>query len=212
MIEIKNLEKTFKKEIALKKADFKIKKSEFVALVGPSGSGKSTLLQLIGGLDKPTKGEIKVEGEKINCYTDKELAAYRNQKIGFIFQEFHLEQHLTVLENILLPTYFGKTQPANPDKLLAEVELINKKNAKALTLSGGQKQRIAIARALINKPKIILADEPTGNLDAETGNKIIKLLKKIHKAHKTTFLIATHDEKIAKIADRIIKIKDGQCS
>ncbi len=196
MIETSNLEKNFGRESALKKATIKIKAGEFVAIVGPSGSGKSTLLQLIGGLDKPTKGSITLD----------------SKKIGFIFQEFHLEPNFTVLDNILLPTYFNSEEIYNIDKLLTEVELTNKKHHKAKTLSGGQKQRVAIARAFINNPEIILADEPTGNLDEKTGTKIIQLLKKIHKKHHTTFLIATHDEKIATVADRIIHIKDGQCS
>lgn len=196
MIETSNLEKNFGRESALKKATIKIKAGEFVAIVGPSGSGKSTLLQLIGGLDKPTKGSITLD----------------SKKIGFIFQEFHLEPNFTVLDNILLPTYFNSEEIYNIDKLLAEVELTNKKHHKAKTLSGGQKQRVAIARAFINNPEIILADEPTGNLDEKTGTKIIQLLKKIHEKHHTTFLIATHDEKIATVADRIIHIKDGKCS
>lgn len=212
MIQTSHLQKSFKKEVALKEATINIEAGEFVAIVGPSGSGKSTLLQLIGGLDKPTKGQITVDNQKISRKNDNELSTYRNQKIGFIFQEFHLEQNLTVLENILLPTYFGKHKTYNPDELLTEVELLNKKNNKVKTLSGGQKQRVAIARAFINQPKIILADEPTGNLDEKTGQKIIKLLKKIHKKHRTTFLIATHDLNIAKVADRIIRIKDGKCS
>ncbi len=196
MSETSNLEKNFARESAVKKTTIKIKAGEFVAIVGPSGSGKSTLLQLIGGLDKPTKGSITLD----------------SKKIGFIFQEFHLEPNFTVLDNILLPTYFNSEEIYNIDKLLTEVELTNKKHHKAKTLSGGQKQRVAIARAFINNPEIILADEPTGNLDEKTGTKIIQLLKKIHKKHHTTFLIATHDEKIATVADRIIHIKDGQCS
>ena len=201
---------------ALTDINLSIEEGELVALVGPSGSGKSTLLNLIGGLDYPTEGSVLIKNRNISTYNDADLSAYRNTTIGFIFQEFNLEPFLTVKRNILLPTYFSRDKKdqkeieKETDRLLEEVELSAKANSKIYELSGGQKQRTAIARAFINKPKIILADEPTGNLDLKTGATIIDLLKKAHKKHKTTLIIATHDENIAKAADRIIQIKDGK--
>ena len=181
--------------------------------MGPSGSGKSTLLNLIGGLDTPSEGSIFVEGKDISELNDKELSKYRNNTIGFVFQEFHLEPFLSVKNNVLLPTYFNhpsKHDEVYAEKLIKEVELSNKIDSKINELSGGQKQRSAIARALINKPKIILADEPTGNLDLKTGQTIIDLLKKLQKTHNITLIIATHDPLVAKAAEKIIEIRDGQ--
>jgi len=220
MIKITNISKKFisgKSEVeALKNINLEIKEGEFVAIVGPSGSGKSTLLYLLGGLDSPTSGEIIVNNKNIDLFSDKDLSKYRNKEIGFIFQEFHVEPFLSVKENVLLPTYFNHKSAEDDiyaEKLIKEVELSAKTNSNINTLSGGQKQRTAIARALINKPNIILADEPTGNLDTKTGEKIISLLKDLHKKHGVTMIIATHDDKIAKAAERIIKIEDGKlCS
>ena len=217
MIELKNISKTFisgkNRNISIQDISLKIKEGEFIALMGPSGSGKSTLLNIIGGLDTATKGELLINKKKISKYKDNELSQYRNKSIGFIFQEFHLENHLSVKNNVLLPTYFNNHSQKNEkyaDTLIKEVGLSDKRDQKIIELSGGQKQRTAIARALINEPKIILADEPTGNLDSTTSKKIIELLKKLHKKHKSTIIIATHDNEIAKIAKRIIKIKDGK--
>jgi len=208
MIQLKNIYKHYTQDKVITKLNLEIKKGEFIALTGPSGSGKSTLLNLIGGLIKPTKGKITIDEKELNKYSDKELAKYRNKTIGFIFQEFYLDSFLSVKENILLPTHFNKhkkkTIEENLKKIIAEVELTHKTNTQINTLSGGQKQRVAIARALINKPEIILADEPTGNLDAKTGQKIIQILKKLHKNHNITLIIATHDPAIANSADRII--------
>lgn len=202
--------------LALIDISLEIKEGEFVAITGPSGSGKSTLLHLIGGLDKPTKGQIIVDNKNINLLSDNDLSGYRNQNVGFVFQEFYLDPLLTVIQNISIPQLFN--HPSSSDKIHAEklsreVGLSEKIATPVSELSGGQKQRVAIARALMNSPKIILADEPTGNLDSKTGEKILELLKKLHKEHKVTLLIATHDEEIAKAADRIIKIEDGKlCS
>jgi len=220
MIKLVNISKIFtsgkSKVEALKNISLEIKEGEFVAIVGPSGSGKSTLLYLLGGLDSPTGGEIIVNNKNIDLFSDKDLSKYRNKEIGFIFQEFHVEPFLSVKENVLLPTYFNQKSQEDKiyaEKLIKEVELSSKINSDINTLSGGQKQRTAIARALINKPNIILADEPTGNLDIKTGEKIISLLKNSHKKHGVTMIIATHDEKIAEAAERIIKIEDGKlCS
>lgn len=217
MIVLKNVSKKFisgkSSTSALTNINLQIKEGEFVAIIGPSGSGKSTLLDLMGGLDTPTEGEIIIQNKDISDYKDAELSRYRNATVGFVFQEFHLEPFLTVKKNVLLPTYFdhtNKNSEAHAEKLIHEVELHNKIDNKVSELSGGQKQRTAIARALINHPKIIIADEPTGNLDLKTGETIIQLLKNLHKTHKTTLIIATHDHNIAKIADRIIHIEDGQ--
>lgn len=197
---------------ALIDINLEIKEGEFIAIVGPSGSGKSTLLHLIGGLDTPSKGTITVNNKNINLLNDNDLSKYRNENVGFVFQEFYLESALTALRNVLIPSLFN--HPSENDnirakKILEEVELSEKTNALVNELSGGQKQRVAIARALMNNPTIIIADEPTGNLDSKTGEKILKLLKKLHKEHHITLLIATHDEAIAKAANKIIKIDDG---
>lgn len=217
MIQIKNLSRKFKsgetQENALVDINLNITEGEFVALIGPSGSGKTTLLNLIGGLDIPSEGSILINNKRISDYGDHELSKYRNTTIGFVFQEFHLEPALSVKSNVLLPTFFNHPNPDDEkyaEKVIAEVELGNKINSRVTELSGGQKQRTAIARALINHPKIILADEPTGNLDLKTGKTIIDLLKKLHKKHNITLIIATHDPIIAKAAKRIIEIQDGR--
>lgn len=217
MIQLKNISKKFvsgnSSTNALSDINLTIKENEFIALMGPSGSGKSTLLNLIGGLENPTEGLILINEKDISEYKDKALSKYRNTTIGFIFQEFHLEPFLTIKENVLLPTYFNHPSAHDEiyaEKLIKEVELLNKIDAKVNELSGGQKQRTAIARALINHPKIILADEPTGNLDLKTGETIIQLLKDMHKIHKITLIIATHDHAIARAAEKIIEIQDGK--
>jgi len=205
----KNYKSGGKSYNALANFSLKIKPNEFIALLGPSGSGKTTLLSIIGGLDSPTNGTVSFKNKNIHKLSDKILSNYRNNEIGFIFQEFHLEPNLTVLDNILLPTHFNdkkKNKKEKATKLLKEVGLFKKISRKANELSGGEKQRVAIARALINDPSIILADEPTGNLDKETGKIIINLLKSLHKNHKVTLIIATHDDKIAKAANKIIKL------
>lgn len=217
MIQLKNISKKFvsgkSATNALFDINLNIQEGQFIALMGPSGSGKSTLLNLIGGLDTPSEGSIFVGEKDISEYSDKELSRYRNHTVGFVFQEFHLESFLSVKNNVLLPTYFnhsGKHDEVYAEKLIKEVELSNKIESKINELSGGQKQRTAIARALINKPKIILADEPTGNLDLKTGQTIIDLLKKLQKVHNITLIIATHDPLVAKAAGKIIEIRDGK--
>lgn len=216
MISIKNTSKCFvsgkSKSYALKNISLEIKEGEFIAIMGPSGSGKSTLLNLISSIDKATSGDILYNKQSLNSLKEKDSAKYRSEVIGFIFQEFHLKSSMNVLENVLLPTHFNSQKKAGKPEalaLLAEVGLADKADSRVDQLSGGQKQRVAIARALINNPKILIGDEPTGNLDSVTGKTIIELLKKLQKTHNTTLIIATHDEKIAKSAQRIIKIKDG---
>lgn len=217
MIILKNITKDFNSGKssfkALKDINLEIKKGEFVAIIGPSGSGKTTLLNIIGGLDTPTKGEVLFNKKNISSFDDDKLSKYRNSFVGFIFQEFHLDPHLTVKENVLLPTFFNhksKKDELNAEKLIKEVKLWSKMNSKTSELSGGEKQRTAIARALINNPQIIIADEPTGNLDTSTGETIIALLKNLHKSHNITLIVATHDQKIAKLAKKIIKISAGE--
>ena len=200
--------------VALNCVSLKIKDGEFVAIVGPSGSGKSTLLHMIGGLDTLDKGEIIVNGSKLKNVCDKDLAKYRNSMIGFIFQSFNLQAKLTALENVELPLVIRginkKDRRILALKSLKEVELGDRINHKPSELSGGQQQRVCIARALVNSPEIILADEPTGNLDSISGENIINLLKQLNKKIKTTVIVVTHDDRIAKMANRIIRILDGK--
>ncbi len=217
MIKLENVYKRYSigREIfeTLTNINLEINEGEFLAVVGPSGSGKSTMLNIIGGLDTASDGSVRIKNKDISTFSDEELSLYRNTEIGFVFQEFCLDPFLTVFENVLLPSRFSKQKRSNlekrAEKLLNEVGLLSKKESKIKELSGGQKQRVAIARALINSPKILVADEPTGNLDTLTGETILRLLKELHEIYKTTLIIATHDQAIAKIAERIITIKDG---
>ncbi len=221
MIELKNVQKVYKTGdetvTALKNINLTIQDGEFIAIVGPSGSGKSTLLHLIGGLDKISDGEILVDGKNLQKLKDKELSHYRNKEIGFVFQDFHLQSHLTLLENVEIPLMFatGKkrkeaTMQKKAKELLTLVDVGDRMNHRPAEISGGQKQRTAIARAIINKPHILLADEPTGNLDSQTGKSIIDLLKKLHKKENMTLIVVTHDREIANEAERIVEIKDGK--
>lgn len=188
-----------------------IKKGEFVAIIGPSGSGKTTLLHQMGLIDLPTKGHLELDGQNCHHLNESERALLRNQKIGFIFQDFHLFEHLTVAENIALPLLIsGKKSKLKVSELAEKLHIEKILENLPTQISGGQKQRVAIARALVNQPEILLADEPTGNLDSDTGDKIIKLLKAINREKNLTVIVVTHDEKIAKIADRVIQIRDGQ--
>lgn len=214
-IQLNNVSKTYtvgtESIEALKNIDLTIKEGEFLAIVGPSGSGKSTLLHLIGGLDAPTKGTITIGKQEIGTLNDTDLSTYRSQKVGFIFQDFKLQPHLTALENVRMPQLFSRAKTKqSPKAILEKVGLGKRLHHKPTEISGGQKQRVAIARALINKPDIIIADEPTGNLDSITGKKIIDLLKKIHKESGITMIIVTHDQNIAKHAHRIVEITDGK--
>ena len=220
MIQLKNVSKHYQisdQVTALKDINLTIKPGTFAVITGPSGSGKSTLLNLIGGLDLPTHGTITINDKDIHKLNDNQLSEYRNQEIGFVFQDFNLNQNLTVEENIKIPTIFNKKNKltakelkAKTDELLEITELTERKNHLINQISGGQKQRVAIARALINSPKIILADEPTGNLDSKTGKKIINLLKEIHKNKNITVIIVTHDQEIAKQAEQTIRIENGK--
>lgn len=199
---------------ALHGIDLKIKEHSFNAIIGQSGSGKSTLLNIIGTLDKTTKGSVLFQGEDISQYSKNKLAEFRNRKIGFIFQFHYLLPEFTALENVLMPFQISKqglTQEVKEraEYLLDTVGLSKYKHTLSTQLSGGQQQRVAIARSLINQPALVLADEPTGNLDSDTTEDVYTLLRKINKELKTTFVIITHDRHVAEKADRIIELKDG---
>jgi putative ABC transport system ATP-binding protein len=197
---------------ALRGLDLKIKEGEFVALMGPSGSGKSTLLHLIGCLDLPTEGRVYLRDQETSRLNDNHLAALRGQMVGFVFQSFNLIPTLSALENVELPMIFQGVPRSQRRKraayLLDKVGLGERKRHRPPQLSGGELQRVAIARALANNPKIILADEPTGNLDSESGRKILELLKELNREGVTVVLV-THDPEAAAYADRVIKIRDG---
>lgn len=211
-----NVEKSFKgdgtKTIALKNVNLTFEKGEFTAIIGPSGSGKSTLLSLLGTLDKPSEGTITYDGEEILKKSKSKIADFRFQEIGFIFQQFHLLPTLTALENVLTPL-FSRKVPYNKleraKEVLEQVGLQDKMNSLPSQLSGGQQQRVAIARAIVHKPSWLLADEPTGNLDTETGERIYGLLRELHEQEGCGVLFVTHDPALAAKANRIITMKDG---
>src|SRR3989344_1794436 len=199
---------------ALQGMNLDVNKGEFLAVVGPSGSGKSTALNAIGALDIPTKGVIYLDEKDISKLSESELAQIRGKKIGFVFQSFHLIPSLSALENVALPMTFQRIsiteRMKRAEELLILVGLKDKLNNLPSQLSGGQSQRVAIARALANNPEVILADEPTGNLDSKTGVEILNLLKNLNKKEGKTLIVVTHDEKIAKEADRIAYLEDGK--
>ncbi|MBI2411576.1 MAG: ABC transporter ATP-binding protein [Candidatus Kerfeldbacteria bacterium] len=199
---------------ALKGVTLDIEKGEMIALIGRSGSGKSTLLQLIGGLDTPTSGSVAVNGKELGKMKDRERSTYRNNTIGFVFQFFYLQPYLTISQNVQIPLIFQgvekNTREQSAKEALETVGLGDMLQRLPNQLSGGQMQRVAIARALVHKPEIVLADEPTGNLDEKTGDEILELIKKLNKEFNTTFIIVTHDSHVASQADRIIQLADGQ--
>ena len=197
---------------AVDHTSLQIERGKFTAIVGRSGSGKSTLLHLIGGLDRPDSGKVWIDGTDIYSRKDDKLAQFRRKKIGFIFQDFNLIPSLNVWENIVLPLGLDnrKVKPREVEDILKKIGLQDKKDAMPSALSGGQKQRTAIARALVTRPAIILADEPTGNLDRQNSAEIIELLKMFNRQHSQTLLVITHDENIALQADRILVVEDGR--
>jgi len=215
IIDLKGISKIYKTgdedTVALKDIDLTVERGEFLAIMGPSGSGKSTLMHILGLLDHPTSGQYFLEGRDVSKLRDNRLAALRNQRIGFVFQQFNLLPRTTVLDNVLLPSIYGriKNSRSRALKVIEEVGLSDRINHKSNQLSGGQMQRVAIARALIMNPAIILADEPTGNLDSKRSLEIIDIFKRINSRGSTVILI-THEEKIAHHADRIIKLLDGE--
>ena len=216
LIEVKNLCKVYgsgeSKVEALKDINLEIEQGGFVAIVGPSGSGKSTLLHLLGGVDKPSSGEVIIKGESIYKLKEKALSVLRRRKIGFVFQFFNLIPVLTAEENIEMPVLLdgGKIDKEYMNELLKLLGLENRRKHHPSELSGGQQQRVSIGRALANKPAVILADEPTGNLDSKNSKEILELLKYSAKKYNQTLILITHDINIAKDADRVIKIEDGQ--
>ena len=199
------------KVLALRGIDLTINRGEFLAIVGTSGSGKSTLLYILGGLDQPTKGEVKVHGKNIEKLNDEALTIFRRRNIGFVFQKYNLVPMLTVWENIVVPILLDgkKIDKEYISELITLLRLTDKVNSHPNELSGGQQQRVAIARALATKPVIIFADEPTGNLDSKTGQDVLGLLRITSKKFKQTMVIITHDEEVAQLADRIIRMEDG---
>ncbi|AAK81508.1 putative ABC transport system ATP-binding protein [Clostridium acetobutylicum] len=217
MIEVKNVSKVYKmgKETvtALNNVNLKIHDGEFVAIVGPSGSGKSTLMHLVGGLDTPTSGSVRVDNKDISRLKDKEMSKYRNRTIGFVFQAFNLENTQTALENVMMPLIFagigGNARREKAKRALEMVGLGDKIKHRPSEMSGGQRQRVSIARALVNEPQIIFADEPTGNLDSKNGALIMKLLEDLNEKGYTIIMV-THNMEEAKKAKRLIMIKDGQ--
>ncbi len=218
MIKLENINKEYRmgEEIvhAVSSVSLEIKEGEFVALVGPSGSGKSTMMHIIGGLDTPTSGRVIVDGQDLSSASDKELSRYRNEKIGFVFQAFNLHPTYTATENVALPLIFSGIGQSNRMKMAAEaldiVGLAERASHRPNQLSGGERQRVSIARALVTQPKILLADEPTGNLDSKNGKHVMALLSQLNKEKGITLIIVTHDMEIAKEAGRIIKMRDGK--
>jgi len=211
---LKNLSKTFGKIEAVKDVSFKVKEGEFLAIQGHSGSGKTTLLSLLAGLEKISKGQILFNKTDLTKMSEDELALFRRENIGIVFQSFNLIQTLNVIENIALPLFPTETTKENmikkAEKIAGDVGLSHRLIHYPNELSGGEQQRVAIARALINNPKLIFADEPTGNLDSKTGTEIMKLLRELNEKKNLTLIIITHDDEIAKNSDRIIKLKDGE--
>lgn len=218
MITLKNLEKVYQTDeietVALSNINLTIEKGDFVSVMGPSGCGKSTLLNMVGLLDIPTNGSVTIDDNLIDAWADKKLARFRNHKLGFIFQSFHLINDLPVLDNVELPLLYRKGVSGKERKRKA-LEALEKVGLSARTkhypsqLSGGQKQRVAIARAIVGRPEIILADEPTGNLDSKMGSEIMAILENLNKNEKTTIVMVTHDERLANNTNRIIHLFDG---
>ncbi len=216
IVETSNLKKYYKlgqnTVKALDGVNFRVKEQEFVAIIGKSGSGKSTLLHMLGGLDTPTSGQVRVDGKNIAGFGREELTIFRRRKVGFVFQSFNLVPDLTVYENVVLPIELDgrRIDREFTDEILQILQLSDRKQSLPMTLSGGQQQRVAIARALAAKPKMILADEPTGNLDSGTSHEVLGLLKVVAKRYAQTIILITHDNDIAQMADRIVHIEDGK--
>lgn len=216
IVETKNLKKYYQLGSntvkALDGVDFKVKPQEFVAIIGKSGSGKSTLMHMIGGLDVPTGGEVIVAGKNLAGLTKEQLAVFRRRRVGFVFQSYNLVPDMNVYENVVLPIELDgkRIDKKFVDGILNLLQLSDKKEALPATLSGGQQQRVAIARAIAAKPQILLCDEPTGNLDTATSHDVMGLLKIVAKQFRQTIVLITHDNDIAQMADRIVRIEDGK--
>jgi lipoprotein-releasing system ATP-binding protein len=214
----KKLYKTYEngpqKVEVIKGIDFHLKRGEVVVIIGPSGVGKSTLLHLIGGLDKPSSGEVLIDNQNIFLLSDRDRAYFRNKYIGFVFQFHHLLPEFTALENVSLPGIMYDNQVSAVEKsaasILAEVGLSHRLDHRPSQLSGGEQQRVAVARALINKPRLVLADEPTGNLDKQNSESLYRLILELNKKLSQTFIIVTHNDMMASQADRVIELEDGR--
>ena len=218
MITLQNIDKVYRTDrvetLALQNINLDVAPGEFVSVMGPSGCGKSTLLNLIGLLDAPSSGKLTLDDTHINGAGDKKLAQMRNEKLGFVFQSFHLVPDLTVVDNVEIPLLYRKMASAERRKLalaaLDRVGLASRVHHFPTQLSGGQQQRVAIARAIVGRPRILLADEPTGNLDSQMGEDIMSILHDLNKNDKTTVVMVTHDERFAKATDRIVRLFDGR--
>jgi putative ABC transport system ATP-binding protein len=216
MIKLQNVEKVYRtssiETLALHNINLDVKKGEFISIMGPSGCGKSTLLNIIGLLDEPSKGIIEIDGSPVTQYRDKDIAHLRNQKLGFIFQSFHLINDLSVIDNVEIPLLYRSSSTRQRRELAQEalerVGLSNRMKHFPKQLSGGQKQRVAIARAIVGKPEIILADEPTGNLDSAMGNEILNILQGLNEGGATIVMV-THDDAMAKRTHRLVRLFDG---
>lgn len=217
MIELNNINKVYQTQsvetLALNEVNLQVEKGTFLAIMGPSGCGKSTLLNVMGLIDEPTGGNVKVNGVDLSGYSDKELARFRNHHLGFIFQSYHLINDLQVIDNVEIPLLYRKVgrkeRRALAEEALRKVGLQNRMDHFPSELSGGQRQRVAIARAIVGKPSIILADEPTGNLDSVMGNEILDILLKLNQDDGTTIVMVTHDENMAARTQRLIRLFDG---
>jgi lipoprotein-releasing system ATP-binding protein len=218
-IQIRDLRKSFRmgsEELhILKGVNLAIRRGEFLAIVGPSGVGKSTLLHILGGLDRPTAGEVYYEGVEVSRLSEGELAAFRNQTVGFVFQFHHLLPEFTALENAMMPALIGRRPLRSAEEeargILQRVGLADRLDHRPGELSGGEQQRVAIARALVLYPNVLLADEPTGNLDSKTGEAIFELLREVNRGQGLTVILVTHNEWFARRTDRVLRMADGQC-
>jgi putative ABC transport system ATP-binding protein len=218
MIRLKNVDKVYQTErietLALSNINLEVGRGEFISIMGPSGCGKSTLLNVMGLLDKPSSGEMALDGQAIESYRDKKVSKVRNEKLGFIFQSFHLIPDLTVFDNVELPLLYRNMPAAKRRKaVLAAIDrvgLASRARHFPSELSGGQQQRVAIARAIVGKPAVLLADEPTGNLDSQMGDEIMAILEDLHQNEKTTIVMVTHDQRLAEKTERIVRLFDGR--
>ena len=218
MIRLENVDKVYRTErvetLALHNINMDVAPGEFVSIMGPSGCGKSTLLNLIGLLDRPNSGSLSIDGNKINGAGEAKLAKFRNEKLGFVFQSFHLVPDLKVIDNVEIPLLYRKMSAATRRKLAAaaldRVGLASRMDHFPTQLSGGQQQRVAIARAIVGSPRILLADEPTGNLDSQMGEEIMEILHGLNKTDGTTIVMVTHDDRFARRTDRIVRLFDGR--